>query len=578
MRKNFTVLVVLLMAVLVATPALAAVDFKWGGQFRFRWLGEDNVGWGSDDIEDHSHFIDQRLRLYFTITASENLKGVVKLEMGDVVWGFGGGTNRVGPGSGGQVGADGVNVELKNAYIDFAIPCTPTRAIIGIQEVALLDGWIYNDDVAAAVFVTKLDPFKITAAYASGQNLPNHVDIWGPRPARSPAGDTLYSYYHDNVDDWILAVDYACGPWKANVTGFYQMAHRVGATVLPQTLSTPSSQYQPFQFDGFSWASFGGTLFGRDVYEIDDNSFVDLGLRLEYKVDWLKAYVNFVKNFGRVKMAMDDYAAVVGVVDDFGFPVAVDVLTTADFGFVQKHTMDYTGWMIDAGAYYYCGPWTLNIGGFYTTGPDFVDYTLPIGTVAGGVFSQFVDINGNPIFVNWKALDVNGDVSWFTYPHAGPSKTSSEIIGGAIFDTAALPGSYGQDATNFWKGYPAPTNLWTINAGVAWQVLPKTKLSLGYWYWGTSEDVMAAAEIGTTLIGGVPRTILVGQKFASDIGHEINFNVTQGIVDGLNLDLVAAYMFTGDAYVNSWNGEFIDAANFSKDDAWKLGARLQWNF
>ncbi len=607
MRKNFTVLVVLLMAVLVATPALAAIDFKWGGQFRVRWIGETNIKDGSDDFVDRDNFIDQRLRLYFTVTASENLKLVVKWEMGDTVWGDP--RARLGAGSGGGVGADGVNVELKNAYIDFAIPCTPTRALIGIQGLQLLDSWIIDDDFSAAVLVTKLDPFKITLGYVAGQN------------TRDSSGD--YAYYRDNVDDWFLAIDYACGPWKVNLTGFYQYAHQVPASVFPDTLVTPAEEQWPgganltppagsnraFAFNALQRPFIGNgrgvrfvefdavdalfdnigvvdvnndvaafNLFNRPVFNVSANNFFDLGFRLEYKVDWLKAYVNFVKNFGSVELGTEDYVAVIARgFDDFGFPTfGTNVNSFVYGGNPALKSLDYTGWMVDAGVFYYCGPFTLNLGGFYTTGPDYRKYTLPVVRVDNGDFVR--DDFGNILAVNWKALDVQSDVSWFTYPHAGPSKQSSEIVGGAVFDTGFFPGSFGKDGVNYWIGYPAPSNLWTINIGGAWQVLPKTKLAASFWYWATSEDVMSGAKIGTTLINGIPRSILVGQEFANDVGYELNFNMTQGIVDGLTLDLVAAYMFTGDAYVNSWNGRFLDAENFSKDDAWKLGARLQWNF
>jgi len=560
MRKNFTVLVVLLMAVLVATPALAAVDFKWGGQFRVRWLGSDNIGDGSDDWKDSDHRIDQRLRLYLTVQASENLKLVVKWEMGDTIWGDARGG--VGRGSGGNVGADGVNVELKNAYLDFAIPCTPTRALIGIQGIVLGNSWIVDDDFSAALFVTKLDPFKITAGYIAGQNARDNTDL---------VGNSLYSYYGENVDDWVVALDYACGPWKANLTFFYQYAHNVAASVLPQSLNTPAGFVQEQRFANAS------NFFDRDLFNVSSNNFFDLGFSLEYKIDWLKAYVTFVKNLGSVKLDIDDYVAVRGVaVDDFG-NVLPRNLGSLLLGGGTLRSRDYTGWMVDAGVYYYCGPWTFNVGGFYTTGPDYRKYTLPFVDARGNFI---LDPNGNIITASWKALDLSSDadVSWFTYPHAGPSKQSSEIMGGAIFDTGAFPGSYGLDGTNFYRGYGVPTNLWTISVGAAWQVLPKTKLGFSYWYWGASEDVMSGAEIATTLIGGVPTDILVGQKFANDIGHEFNLNLTQGIVDGLTLDVVAAYMITGDAYANSWNGRFIGAENYSKDDAYKLGARLQWNF
>jgi hypothetical protein len=289
-----------------------------------------------------------------------------------------------------------------------------------------------------------------------------------------------------------------------------------------------------------------------------------------------------------VELGLQDFAAVRAIgVDDFGLPVfGTNTNAFIYDGNEALKSRDYTGWMVDAGVFYYCGPFTLNLGGFYTTGPDYRQYDLPIVNNAGNFYTSFNRFRSLStlapteavVTVPWKALDVQSDVSWFTYPHAGPSKQSSEIVGGAIFDTGFFPGSFGKDGVNYWIGYPAPSNLWNINIGGAWQVLPKTKLAASFWYWATSEDVMSGAKIGTTLINGFPRSILVGQEFANDVGYELNFNMTQGIVDGLTLDLVAAYMFTGDAYVNSWNGRFLDAENFSKDDAWKLGARLQWNF
>jgi len=80
---------------------------------------------------------------------------------------------------------------------------------------------------------------------------------------------------------------------------------------------------------------------------------------------------------------------------------------------------------------------------------------------------------------------------------------------------------------------------------------------------------------------------------SSSIGHELDFYVDQGIVDGLTLTLVGAYLFADDAfapmplYTNSAGlpaaptGLSVNGVDLTKshaDDAWKLGARLQWNF
>ena len=124
MKKYLVMLIALTVAVAVAAPAFAAVEFKYGGQFRARWISDDNITDGSSNSNaftqfgDNTNIIDQRLRLYFTFQASKNLKVVTKLEMGDTVWGSQGGRF----GAGGRPGADAVAVEVKNAYVEFNIP------------------------------------------------------------------------------------------------------------------------------------------------------------------------------------------------------------------------------------------------------------------------------------------------------------------------------------------------------------------------------------------------------------------------------------------------------------------------
>jgi hypothetical protein len=127
-------------------------------------------------------------------------------------------------------------------------------------------------------------------------------------------------------------------------------------------------------------------------------------------------------------------------------------------------------------------------------------------------------------------------------------------MGGGILDSFAPNGGY-------WRGYPDPTNIWTATLGGAYQVLPQTKLALSYWYFRTSEPVPSVyhASNGTW-------------STANFLGHEIDLNITQNIVDKLNLDLVGAYMFTGQAFrARSDNVNYLHDQN-----CYELGARLQW--
>ncbi len=118
-----------------------------GGDFRLRYIGSNIAGADPDrdsttygggesggfptDDGDTKSFFDTRLRLYWDFRPNELLRVHYRMEIGDIR--FGGGVDdgsdtggnllpSFGPGSGGEVGADGVNVETKNIFLEFAIP------------------------------------------------------------------------------------------------------------------------------------------------------------------------------------------------------------------------------------------------------------------------------------------------------------------------------------------------------------------------------------------------------------------------------------------------------------------------
>jgi hypothetical protein len=116
-----------------------------GGDFRLRSIvsniagadpdfgGGESGGFPSAE-NDIKSFFDTRLRLYWDFRPSELLRVHYRMEIGDIR--FGGGVEDgtdvsgnlvpvIGPGSGGGVGADGVNVETKNIFLEFHIPFLP---------------------------------------------------------------------------------------------------------------------------------------------------------------------------------------------------------------------------------------------------------------------------------------------------------------------------------------------------------------------------------------------------------------------------------------------------------------------
>ena len=114
-----------------------------------------------------------RIRTQINFIASENLQGVLMFEIGNLEWGrdAGNGT-KTGKGAGGDLAADGVNIETKRAYLDWMVPDTGVSVRMGIQGLGLPSATnfvnpIFEDDVAAITVSYKIDDtFALTAFWA----------------------------------------------------------------------------------------------------------------------------------------------------------------------------------------------------------------------------------------------------------------------------------------------------------------------------------------------------------------------------------------------------------------------------
>jgi len=444
------------------------------------------------------------LRMYFSFVGSENLQVVTKWEV-DTLWG-----NAFDKFStGGGVGADSINLEMKNVYVDFNVPYTPVRATLGVQGISLLTGWMIDDDFSAAKFSAKFDPISVTLGYIAGQN--NNVT------------DT-----HENIDDVFISVDYAQGPFKASLIGLFQDAHNTSAsTFLNPRMSTGSITQggSVFLFSDPAFALAGPNQV--IVNAFNDNFLFDLGFNFSYKADWLSAYVNFVKNFGSATL----------------LPSSLD------------QDVDYTGYMIEAGGNIYYGPFTFTLGGFLASGDNFDpasgdsdgNFRYPRG--ASHYWSEIMGLGSLDQSIGGSYLN---PVRRNALGALTPSNVSS---GDQIYDAFKLrPGDHGYMAAD------VPSNLWMVNFGIAYQALEQTKLTLNYYYVGTQADVYSGFHI---LRNG---TVVLDTD--NSIGNEIDFYIDQGIVDGLKLRIVAAYLIASDGYT----------FNNNDDDTWKAGAVLSWSF
>ena len=202
MKKIATLLLAAGLVFGAATGA-SAIDFKAKGQWLMSFDYGQNGGFtggngqsgfnkangrytNEDEFEAR-----QRVRLQLDAVASEALSGTVFFEMGDTTWG-----NNA---SGGALGADGRIVEVKNAYIDWAIPQTDAKVRMGIQALALPNvaggSAVMDTDVAAVVTSYKINEnVSLTALWARPFN-----DNFDGNDARYNT-NTRDQNYLDNMD------------------------------------------------------------------------------------------------------------------------------------------------------------------------------------------------------------------------------------------------------------------------------------------------------------------------------------------------------------------------------------------
>ena len=109
----------------------------------------------------------QRMQIWADFVASENLSGTVHFRIGQTVWGRSNAAN-TGGGAGGALDTDGVNIRVRQAYIDWLVPNTRVSVRMGLQTIALpatrLGSNVLNANVAGVTVASPItDWMRVTA-------------------------------------------------------------------------------------------------------------------------------------------------------------------------------------------------------------------------------------------------------------------------------------------------------------------------------------------------------------------------------------------------------------------------------
>jgi len=178
-------------------------------------------------------------------------------------------------------------------------------------------------------------------------------------------------------------------------------------------------------------------------------------------------------------------------------------------------------------------------GGFQSCSIKVTDGTASDDVdLSGYLIAMGADANLGPAAVHGQVFYASGDEdddfdggAWIAFP--GASYYWSEIMGQGIFDNRPSNGSPGIKVSDIYAG----------NLGATLKPMDKLTVTMDVWYAALAEDNAAGDD---------------------KLGTEVDLKVTYKLVEGLNLDVVGAYLFADDA-----TGD---------DDPIEVGTRLSISF
>jgi hypothetical protein len=375
MRKFLMAVAIGGLVLLVAAPAMA-LDFKFGGEYRIRFFDYNNTGFdssnflgqevanngvGSNTGRGNVGGVQIRVRPRFDVSDDNgNIQATIRFEYGDTTWGAGGGANgnsfgnngngvfnppsgnRTGNGAGGSIGADGVALETKWAYVDFAMPMNfPMRIRAGVQPWYLPKGLVIDDDAAGVrgygsygIVSYDLAWYRIATAPASANATAGLIG--------QPRFDATKD---DNFDFYQAKVDFKIAPWL-NAGAYYLFGNnRANCAAANNTTVAVSGNY----FGGKCEDPVTGQAANRSRQQ---NWF---GLTFTGKVSTVDYDLDFV--YGAAKGGSN------------GTFTSGAVNGTNGFGAdPTKAAQNVQGFALDGGVHIPIGPVKLNLLGSYASG------------------------------------------------------------------------------------------------------------------------------------------------------------------------------------------------------------------
>lgn len=283
--KRLVILAIAAAFVFGSVASAFATDLAVSGSWRICAEWQDNRDYTDADEEGNSEddfFIDQRARTTLRFITSEDLYAVLQTEIGDLSWGQ---NSAATTGNDFQIGGDGVNIEVKHAYVDFAWPDTDIRIRAGLQGI-ILPGAFSNlvlDDDFTALNITI--PFNEMFTMVVGYDRFDDSNTTGNGAEEGDNGEDEFDAIH------LVGVISGDG-WSVTPWGVYAWAGRDNNVAGGWTDEVVNPWWLGINFNVDYWDPivFYGDLYYGDINDedsVNDASGWFFNIGAEYRMDML---------------------------------------------------------------------------------------------------------------------------------------------------------------------------------------------------------------------------------------------------------------------------------------------------
>jgi hypothetical protein len=388
----------------------------------------------------------------------------------------------------GNIGMDKKDVEMKQLYLNFAIPDTPVSFNVGAAGWKVdRAGYVLNDDVPTINALMKFDPVLVNVGWARiGDN------------GEKNGGWTPFNN-GDNVDFFAGSVQYVQeqfivgfnAGWIMTKSGLFSSYASAKGTTSVDTVAVPGTITS---VDGFDLAApIAGTV-DVPLYDNKDLNLLILSLDFTWNADFWNAYFTGLMNAGK----------------DEGFTQRLGTATEED-------EIKYGGYLLAAGGKAQFDQWGVGLDFYLASGDDDSTddkYDSPIVINPGSSLGVY----------NMDAIVMPG---WFDDENS------------AVTTTGGSPANNTSPIKQLGSGNSPPVNVFGIGARGTFAPMEKSMLEFGVAYFQFVEDVLENA------------SNTASTKDTTDLGFSMFARYSQAIVDGLTFKTEIGYLVAGDGYSES---------------------------